>query len=162
MTQTRSYKTRSHLRFLGGICRVGARALGDWFRTQRRMQPLSFAQTGGWREHSFRGSPRVILRIVPSPLRLWFLVHPALIQDVDTQRLLFLPPRGTATLLFPMPSPRSVIFSMSVLLSNLLYNLSSIVLTSNLFSCSFLPSVSVCVCHCHVWPHRSDFFYVFI
>lgn len=49
---------------------------------------------------------------------------------------------GIATLLLLRPPPRSIIFSMSVLLSSLLYRLSSIVPTSDLFSFS---SPGLCV-----------------
>lgn len=62
---------------------------------------------------------------------------------------------GSATFLFLMLSPRGTIFSLNVLLSNLLYSLSSIVLTSNIFSYSFPSSVSVC--QYHVWLNGFDF-----
>lgn len=63
---------------------------------------------------------------------------------------------GTATFLFLMLSPRGIIFSMNVLLSNLLYSLSSIVPTSNIFSYSVLP-LSLSVCQYHVWLNGFDF-----
>lgn len=55
-----------------------------------------------------------MLRLIPSPLRLQSLLHLVLTLGVYRQSLLFLPPVGTAMLLFLLPSPSSILFSVSV------------------------------------------------
>lgn len=87
----------------------------------------------------------MILMFIPSPLEIWSFLHLVLILGVYMLSILLLLPMGIATHLFLMPFLSCIIFSISVLLSNLLYGLSSFVLTAELFSYSFLPSISVCV-----------------
>ena len=137
MTQTRRCRTRSCLPFSSGTCWVGTRPWGPVQNPEAC--PATVEGTSGVLK-SERMAVKFIFsftsdnsEVHPSS-RIMVLLHLALILGLYMQSLSSLPPMDPATLLFLMSSQSNVIFSMSVLLSSLPCSLSSIVLTSILFS----------------------------